>query len=499
MKMLLLSPKATTQMMKVFVIKSILTTVAVFALLITCPLLANGQVQVNDSINLEVLVNDVLLGGELTATNITYNGNPIEDAASIHYGTFEIVNSAFPISEGAVLATNGIQHLLDLPILQTENFQGDPDLLAITDGMAVNNCAIIEFDLVAPSDTFLIDYIFASEEYPAYTCSQFNDVFGLFVSGPGLEGPFLNDAVNIAVIPGTDIPIGVNTVNSGSGSQGNNEFCLEVNPNFQADSIYFMENNPALNNSISTPGHTHMFTAFAPMVTGETYHIKLAIANAIDNIFQSAVFMRKGSVSNTSGLNPLTVSLNPSNFDVDPEGIFVAGTFNYFIPEPMELSPQGIYTYDAMVPSNMNITYKFYNGTGTPELVNGDCGISGALSSLSRYVIMPDSPLDLDTVCFGSCGAPCSILSALEQERIHHLELFPNPGHDKVQIVLPENGSHSIDVSVFDLTGKIILQKGINSNPGVPYELDVSALQSGMFVVKITADRLIYANKLVKE
>ncbi|MCA1761845.1 MAG: choice-of-anchor L domain-containing protein [Cryomorphaceae bacterium] len=487
-------------MVKSIALNSIIFSAFLSVLMLTAPFLASGQIQVHDSVNVETLVNDVLLGGDLTATNITYNGNPVEDAASNHYGTFEIINSAFPISEGAVLATNGIEHLLDIPISQTENFQGDPDLSAIAGGMNVNNCAIIEFDVVAPSDTFLIDYIFASEEYPFYTCSQFNDVFGLFVSGPGLEGPFLNDAVNIAVIPATDIPIGVNTVNSGSGSQGNNEPCLEVNPNFQEDSIYFMANSPPLNNSISTPGHTHMFTAFAPMVTGQTYHIKFAIANAIDNIFQSAVFMRKGSVSNTSGLNPLTVSLNPSNFDVVPEGILVAGTFNYFIPEPMELSPQGIYTYEAMVPSNMNITYKFYNGTGTPELVNDDCGISGALSSLSRYVIMPDSPLVLDTVCFGSCGAPCSILSTQEQERIHHLEIFPNPGTELVQIVLPENGNHSMEVSVLDLTGKIILQKSINSNPGgVPYQLDVAALQNGMYVVQITADRLIYASKLVKE
>lgn len=497
--MLFLSAKKITQSMKSTVLNSILVNLGIVALIITSPFLANGQVQVNDSIGLEVLVNDVLLGGDLTATNITYNGNPIEDAASTQYGTFEIINSAFPISEGAVLATNGIDHLTGIPTFQSENFQGDPDLSAIAGGMNVNNCAIIEFDVVAPSDTFLIDYIFASEEYPSYTCSQFNDVFGLFVSGPGLDGPYLNDAVNIAVIPGTDTPIGINTINSGAGSQGNNEPCLEANPNFQADSIYLMNNNPPLNNSISSPGHTHMFTAFTPMIPGETYHLKFAIANAVDGIFQSAVFLRKGSVTNLSGLNPLQVSLDPSNFDVDPDGIFVAGTFNYFIPEPMELSDQGIYTYDALVPANMNITYKFYNGTGTPELVNDDCGISGALSSLSRYMIMPDGPLVLDTVCFGSCGAPCSILSTHPVEKINHLELFPNPGTDKVQIVLPENGNHSMQVSVLDLTGKRVLRKSINSDPGVPYQLDVSNLKSGMYVVQITTHRLVYASKLVKD
>lgn len=448
-----------------------------------------------------MLVNEVLLGGNLTASNILYNDTNV-DLGSNQHGSFEILNSAFPISQGAVLASGGITEIMGEYSPPDGNLQNDSDLMMLSGGYNMNNCAIIEFDIVAVSDTFLIDFIFASMEYPSFTCTQFNDVFGLFISGPGLEGPFMNDAVNIARIPGTEVPIGVNTVNSGQPTgAGNIPICLDADPNFQADSIYFISNNPPLDNSISIPGHTHMFTAFASLIPGETYHIKFAIANALDQSLQSAVFLRKGSVSNISGLDPLEISVNADNIDVAPEGLYIAGTFNYFIPEPMELNAEGDYTFEAMVPAGINVTYKFYNGNGpdAQELVNEDCGISGAMSDLSRYVLMTDEPLSVETVCFGDCDALCADISSTVDVKKEQLEIFPNPSAGTVQIILPEIGSSQMQVQVFDLTGKRVIERNINSKPGNSYSLDIASLHSGIYVVQITTDDVTYANKLLKE
>ncbi|RYY14623.1 MAG: beta-ketoacyl-[acyl-carrier-protein] synthase family protein [Chitinophagaceae bacterium] len=45
-----------------------------------------------------------------------------------------------------------------------------------------------EFDFVPDIDSTSVlhfDYVFGSEEYPGYTCSSFNDVFGFLLTGPG--------------------------------------------------------------------------------------------------------------------------------------------------------------------------------------------------------------------------------------------------------------------------------------------------------------------------
>ena len=55
-----------------------------------------------------------------------------------------------------------------------------------------------------------IFFQFGSEEYPDYVGSRFNDVFGFFISGPGITG-----TKNIAKLPSSDREISVNSVNGG--------------------------------------------------------------------------------------------------------------------------------------------------------------------------------------------------------------------------------------------------------------------------------------------
>lgn len=82
---------------------------------------------------------------------------------------------------------------------------GDVDLDLITTN-SVEHVSIIEFDFVATGTSLNFDFVFASEEYPEYAIDpDFNDVFGFFLSGPGIAGSFSNGAKNIALIPGASI------------------------------------------------------------------------------------------------------------------------------------------------------------------------------------------------------------------------------------------------------------------------------------------------------
>jgi len=88
----------------------------------------------------------------------------------------------------------------------------DPDLDNLVSPFVTFDAAVLEFDFVSVTDTVLFRYTFASEEYPEFACSDFNDVFGFFVLGPGYPTP-----TNIATILGTNppLPVAINTINLG--------------------------------------------------------------------------------------------------------------------------------------------------------------------------------------------------------------------------------------------------------------------------------------------
>ena len=170
--------------------------------------------------------------------------------------------------------------------------------MALLAGVTTFDACKIEFDCIPMGDTLLLNYSFASEEYPNYTCTTVNDAFGLFLSGPGIQGPFSNGAVNIATVPETDVPISINTVNAGSPSQSTTEFyCSEADPNWQANSVYFIDNVDGQTGAYD--GMTVNLTAMAVVQSGETYHFKIAVADGGDHVFDSGVFLEAFSFRST--------------------------------------------------------------------------------------------------------------------------------------------------------------------------------------------------------
>ena len=158
----------------------------------------------------------------------------------------------------------------------------------------INDKVMMAFSFIAPSDTVQFEYVFASAEYASYTCSQYNDVFGFFLIGSGINGNPLVDTVNLASIPNSNppIPVSVNSVNSGSG--GTAAYCTHVNPSYAASNVYFVGNPTGLNSTEIT-GHTVKFTAQAQVQCGSVYTIKMMIADVSDGALNSHVFLKANS------------------------------------------------------------------------------------------------------------------------------------------------------------------------------------------------------------
>ena len=247
------------------------------------------------------LVQDVLLGTGVTVSNITFNG--VVNPATPQNGTGAFVSNGSNLGlDAGVILTTGFAQNIAAPAsafqsdMLTPNLS-DPDLVAIA-GVTINNAAVLEFDFVPVGDTIRFRYVFGSEEYPEFVCS-FNDAFGFFLSGPGIAGPYTGGAVNLALLPGTTTPVTIDNVNNGLNNNPTNPTCPAQNPQFYVDN--------GTGGSVVYDGMTVVLEAVAAVQCGQTYHIKLAIGDALDQAYDSGVFLEAGSFTSS----PFVPSLSP--------------------------------------------------------------------------------------------------------------------------------------------------------------------------------------------
>jgi len=173
-------------------------------------------------------------------------------------------------------------------------YDTDIMLMSLPNVSGMFDPGIIQMDLVPEGDTLEIRYVFGSEEYDEYVCTDKDDRFGLFLSGPGLAGPFSNGSINMATLPASGLPVTVNTLNRGiNGNEGNTALC-NINPGWLADTIYYINNDCGLGTQLD--GYSVVLTARAVVEPGMAYHLKIAIADATDGNFDSAVFFPEGAI-----------------------------------------------------------------------------------------------------------------------------------------------------------------------------------------------------------
>ena len=259
---------------------------------------SNGAgIQTDENPTSEQLVKDIFIGGDcFEVRNIQYKGN--EKAI----GSFEDGKEAIDIARGVILSTGDIEnaHGPNISTRISTDFSdfhpSDKDLESLLSSKTVTleDVAILEFDFTPTTNRIQFQYSFASEEYCDYVGSKFNDVFGFFLSGPGIKGTFENEAVNIAFVPGTTDFVAINNVNHLT----NENFFVNNVPEGQIQFVpcnNYPEEPGVATDLIEFDGFTTVLTAVAEVMPCQTYHIKLAIADASDALFDSAVFLKANS------------------------------------------------------------------------------------------------------------------------------------------------------------------------------------------------------------
>jgi len=276
---------------------------------ITSP--AYSQLVINNSMTPTQLVNNVFISGAGAVSGITYTG------ASTSIVGFSNGNTTnLGISSGILLCTGNPAQVPNVASewMQTDNVcvpESDPDIFNLVGtgfGATINDihdACVLEFDFTPTNNVISFRYVFASEEYPSFTCSMYNDMFGFFLTGPNPSGGNYT-STNIALVPGTTLPVGVMTINSGIPSDGNDQSeCTSL-----AYSNLFVDNETG--STIAFDGFTTVLTATANVVPCEIYHIKLAVAEVADAYYDSGVFLEANSLDVGSGVIVSTGYINPS-------------------------------------------------------------------------------------------------------------------------------------------------------------------------------------------
>ncbi len=127
-----------------------------------------------------------LVGNGITVSNIQTN----LPATSDIYGSFSCGTSVVGIESGLILTSGSIQNV-NMPNtfsgFTTENgLPGDTLLLARLTDTTGYDASIVSFDIVSNTNKISFQYVFASDEYNEFVGSEFNDVFGFFISGSGI-------------------------------------------------------------------------------------------------------------------------------------------------------------------------------------------------------------------------------------------------------------------------------------------------------------------------
>jgi hypothetical protein len=233
----------------------------VFAMLATT---ASAQLTITDSLDQSGLAT-LLEGLNVSILNVEV------DCPGVALGHFS-GSSELEITEGLLLTTGSAASVASVPgsFLSLHNgTPGDADLefsLAMESGTTMDAC-VLEFDCVPMGDTLLFNFSFGSDEYPEFVGSSFNDVFAIWLSGPGYPDP-----TNVAALPdGT--PVAINNVNA------------DLNP------AYFHDNHQPPGQFIGYDGFTTNLTVFAVVEPDGIYHFKVAIADVADGVYDSGVFL----------------------------------------------------------------------------------------------------------------------------------------------------------------------------------------------------------------
>jgi gliding motility-associated-like protein len=244
----------------------------------------------NNKLSAQLIVTNTLTPAQLaqliTGTGVQILNPVVTPAGANSYGKYIATSSNLNITEGLLLTTGTIYNAIGPnDVGNKTTFFGNQStpstytLLNNYTGKTTWEYTEFEFDIIPQGDTIKFDFVFASEEYEEWVGSQYNDVFGFFISGPGISGdPGAGIYHNIALLPNSSTAVTINNVNQNLNTQ------------------YYQNNNNGT--SVQYDGFTKGLKAISKVTPCAMYHLKLVVADVSDKLWDSGVFIEKISSNN---------------------------------------------------------------------------------------------------------------------------------------------------------------------------------------------------------
>jgi hypothetical protein len=91
------------------------------------------------------------------------------------------------------------------------------------------------------------------------------------------------------------------------------------------------------------------------------------------------------------------------------------------------------------------------------------------------------------------------ITSTFEAEAGVEINIFPNPTRDKLYISLQQSASAEVDIELLDMLGRPLLYRSEQAGLQAVIQLDLEALPTGMYTVKIAVGNAIITQKVTKQ
>lgn len=259
--------------------KSVFSAIIIYLTLATCVLFA--QYEANTAVRIDDLVKKIFIGTpEIQINNVKFKGSRNGLAYFRYPGGGKLgIQEGILLTTGTAMGSHGPNNS---PINGSDNSaQGDPDLDRLAKS-STYDAVVLEFDFIPVSEWITFRYVFASEEYLEYVNRGYNDVFGFFLSGPGIDKP-----INMALVPGSKDVVSVNSINNVQ----NSNFYIDNGSTSDSRTQKVVNKSKIIEPALEWDGFTRVLTVRQKVDPHQTYHIKLAIADVGDRLVDSGVYL----------------------------------------------------------------------------------------------------------------------------------------------------------------------------------------------------------------
>lgn len=440
-------------------------TLLIFTIACFCAVKTNAQLAITTYYpsQADSVVQNVFFGpGVGSVSNVSFTGVP--GSLGSFTGT-----SNLGFSDGIILSTDDCNYISNPAGSQINgpyNTTGDPQLQSIASS-PVQDAAVLEFDFAPATDTLKFSYVFASEEYPEYVCSYFNDVFGFFISGQNPAGGSYSN-YNVALIPGTALPVSISSVNPGiPGASSGGSNCTGLNQSLAYSNLYV---NNLGGTTVIFDGLTTVLQMVIPVVVCDNYHIKLAVGNVGDGIFDSGVFLQ----SNTFGGGP------PRIHSAGSVGVIAAlDSTMLCVGATTQLTAAKSVSYNWSNGDTTQTTFVSQQ-TSVDFIATNPANGCVAVSALHKIVI--------DSTCFVGLN---------NNQFNKQFVISPNPFTDKVMIIGKENFSKETVITILTLNGQEIKRIAL-ADVSKTTVISLKDLKAGFYFLKVVSERGIATKKIQK-